>query len=191
MKGPLVQLTPRPEPSAPARVTGPRPLRGTAPGTAMVLLRPARMADVPVLHELLDAYAGQGLLLPRTAEQIRRRIDEFTVAVDAYGIVGCGALRLYTPRLAELVALAVAERAQGQGIGGAVVESIVDEAERRGVRRLFALTLREEFFNRLGFRTRPMREMPEKLAADCVACPRRQACNEILVLRELAPAHGN
>ncbi len=160
------------------------------PATA-VLLRPASYRDVKPLHELLDAYARQGLLLPRTPEQISRRIHEFTVAVDAHGIVGCGALRLYTLKLAELVALAVAERAQGQGIGRILVESIVDEAERRGVRRLFALTLRERFFNRLGFQTRPMHQLPEKLAADCALCPKRQACNEILVLRELAPAHCN
>ncbi len=164
--------------------------RRSAPGTP-ILLRRARSADVPLLHELLDGYARQGLLLPRTPEQIARRIREFTVAVDAHGIAGCGALRLYTRGLAEVVALAVAQRAQGQGVGGAVVEAIVDEARTRGVRRLFALTLRERFFNRLGFQSRPMVEMPEKLAADCASCPRREACNEILVLRELPPAHGN
>ncbi len=162
----------------------------TAPAIA-VLLRPARYADVSALHALLDAYARQGLLLPRTPEQISRRIHEFTVAVDTHGIVGCGALRLYTLKLAELVALAVAERAQGQGIGRILVESIMDEAERRGVRRLFALTLRERFFNRLGFHTRPMSQLPEKLAADCALCPKRHACNEVLVLRELSPAHCN
>ncbi len=159
--------------------------------TTAVLLRPAAYRDVNALHALLDAYARQGLLLPRTPEQISRRIHEFTVAVDAHGIVGCGALRLYTPKLAELVALAVAERAQGQGIGRVLVDAIVDEAEHKGVRRLFALTLRERFFNRLGFQTRPMHQLPEKLAADCALCPKRHACNEILVLRELGPAHCN
>jgi len=88
-----------------------------------VLLRRGHYADVPALHALLDAYAQQGLLLPRTPEQIGKRIHEFTVAVDARGIVGCGALRLYTHKLAELVALGVDERAQGQGIGRIIVEA--------------------------------------------------------------------
>ena len=156
-----------------------------------VLLRRGEYADVPALHALLDGYAQQGLLLPRTPEQIARRIHEFIVAVDADGIVGCGALHMYTHKLAELVALGVDERVQGQGIGRIIVEAIVEEAQTRGVRRLFALTLRERFFNRLGFHTRPMSQMPEKLAKDCALCPKRQACNEILVLRELSPAHGN
>ncbi len=158
---------------------------------ATVLLRRGRPSDVLQLHALLEGYARQGLLLPRTPEQIAQRIGEFTVALDAHGVVGCGALRMYTPKLAELVALGVAERAQGQGIGRIIVEAIVDEAQTRGVRRLFALTLRESFFNRLGFHTRPMSRMPEKLAADCALCPKRHACNEILVLRELSPAQGN
>lgn len=158
-----------------------------APAPA-VLLRRARPSDAAALHALLDGYAREGLLLPRTREQIAGRIGEFTVAVDTHGLAGCGALRLYTPRLAELVALAVAPRLHGQGIGGLIVESIVEEAQRLGVRRLFALTLREAFFNRLGFRTKPMAEMPEKLAADCASCPRRNACNEILVLRALPAA---
>ncbi len=159
--------------------------------TPAVLLRPGEYADVPALFALLDGYARQGLLLPRTPEQVGRRIHEFVVAVDAEGIVGCGALHMYTHKLAELVALAVHERVQGQGIGRIIVEAIVDEAETKGVRRLFALTLRERFFNRLGFHTRPMSQMPEKLAKDCALCPKRHACNEILVLRELVPAHCN
>lgn len=178
-------------PRAPLTIGGGRvqlALEPEAPAAA-VLLRRARTADAPAIHALLDGYARQNLLLPRTLEQVANRIYEFTVAVDAHGIVGCGALRLYTPELAELVALGVAERVQGQGIGRVIVEAIVDQAEADGVRRLFALTLRERFFNRLGFHTRPMAEMPEKLAVDCALCPKRDACNEILVLRELAPAH--
>jgi len=188
--GPLVQLTGGPERRQVPTSAEARPRVADA-APAVVLLRRARLADVPVMHELLDSYARQGLLLPRTPEQVARRIGEFTVAVDAHGVAGCGALRLYTPELGEVVALAVAQRLQGQGIGRSIVESIVDEAQERGVRRLFALTLRERFFNQLGFVTRPMAEMPEKLAADCASCPRRQACNEILVLRELPLAHCN
>ena len=191
MTGPLVQLTGGAERRQAPPSGEARPRIAEAAPPAVVLLRRARLADVPVLYELLDAYARQGLLLPRTAEQIAHRIREFTVAVDAHGVAGCGALRLYTPELGEVVALAVADRLQGQGIGRSIVESIVDEAQERGVRRLFALTLRERFFNQLGFVTRPMAEMPEKLAADCASCPRRQACNEILVLRELPLAHCN
>ncbi len=155
---------------------------------APVLLRPARLSDVAGLHELMKDYAAQGLLLPRTAEQIGRDIGQYTVAVDAHGIVGCVALRPFTPVLAELCALAVAERAQGLGVGGLLVESIVEEATRARFQQLFALTLRESFFNRLGFRTGLIADVPEKVWADCASCPVRAACREIMVVRDLTSA---
>jgi amino-acid N-acetyltransferase len=110
------------------------------------------------------------------------------VAVRGRGIVGCGSLRVYTPALAEVCALAVAEPMQGRGLGRALVESIMEEAERAGIRQLFALTLEERFFNRLGFRTGRIAEVPEKVWADCEGCPVRNACREIMVVRELGPA---
>ena len=155
---------------------------------APMLLRRARPTDVPAIAALVAEYARWGLLLPRSAEAIARDIDTFTVAVDAQGIVGCGALRCYTPTLAELCSLAVAELCHGQGVGGRIVESIVEAAEQAGIRQLFALTLRERFFNRLGFRTGLIADVPEKVWADCAGCALRAACREIMVVRDLASA---
>ncbi len=155
---------------------------------APVLLRRARPADIPALAALINDYARQGLLLPRTAEQLARDIDSFTVAVDGHGVAGCGSLRVYTPTLAELCALAVARPWQGRGVGRSIVESIADEAEGKGITQLFALTLEERFFNRLGFRTGRIADVPEKVWADCEGCPVRHACREIMVVRELTSA---
>ncbi len=159
---------------------------GTAVAASpLALLRGARPADAPELHALLDGFARQGLLLPRTPEQVCRHIREFTVAVDARGIVGCAGLRLYSPRLAEVCGLAVAERCHGQGLGRSLVEAVVAEAGQLGIRRVFALTLQEGFFQRQGFRIEPIATLPEKIAADCAGCARRTTCREIAVIRDL------
>lgn len=159
---------------------------GTAVAASPVaLLRGARPSDAGELHALLDGFARRGLLLPRTLEQVCRHIREFTVAVDAQGIVGCAGLRLYSPRLAEVTGLAVAERAHGCGIGRALVEAVVAEAAELGIRRVFALTLQEGFFNRLGFATTCIDVLPEKIAADCRGCAMRVKCQEIAVVRDL------
>jgi amino-acid N-acetyltransferase len=152
---------------------------------AIALLRPGRIDDVPQIVPLLDTYVQQGLVLPRSEEQIYRTIREFTVAVDTDGIVGCGALRLYSAELAEIGALAVHERAHGKGIGSAIVQSLVDEAVHFGVSRVFAMTLQEPFFHKLGFRTVKIAEFPQKIAADCTGCIRAATCAEIAVVREL------
>ncbi len=153
--------------------------------SGIALLRPGRIDDVKEIVPLLDTFVQRGLVLPRSEEQIYRTIREFTVAVDTDGIVGCGALRLYSADLAEIGALAVDERAHGKGIGRAIVQSLLDEAVDFGVKRVFAMTLQEPFFHKLGFRTVKIAEFPQKIAADCTGCVRASTCAEIAVVRDI------
>ncbi|HEY8469652.1 MAG TPA: GNAT family N-acetyltransferase [Longimicrobiales bacterium] len=153
----------------------------------LVVIRRARPADLPAMMELLDRYAREGALLPRSPEQVRQQLRDFVVAVDATGVVGCAGLRLYSPALGEVIALAVAERCQSQGVGRRLVETLLEEARALGLRRVFALTLHPGFFHRLGFRTTNIAEFPEKIALDCNGCARRAACAEIAVSLELEP----
>lgn len=150
-----------------------------------VEVRRARLADVPEIARLLDEYARLGLVLPRPITALYRHVREFLVAVEGAEVVGCGALRLYTPALAEVAALAVAERLQRRHVGRRIVESLVAEARAFGIRRVFALTLQEPFFHRLGFRSVPMTEVPEKIAADRDEGIDRAACMKITVVRDL------
>ena len=151
-----------------------------------IRVRAARPADMPRLAELINGYAGQGLMLPRVPEQLARHFREFVVATGPAGdVLGCAALRVYTPQLAEVVALAVHEEAQGLGIGRMLVERVGEEARALGVGTIFALTLQDSFFHRLGFRTVPKELFPLKVWADCRSCPSRDACMEIAVEREI------
>ncbi|HLU24824.1 MAG TPA: GNAT family N-acetyltransferase [Longimicrobiales bacterium] len=154
----------------------------------IVLIRPAQPADVAEMMPILDGFAAQGLLLPRKPEDVLRTIDDFFVAVDPTGVVGCAGLRVYSPVLAEVVGVAVAERCQGRGIGRHLVETVVDEAMRLGIRRVFALTVQLEFFKKLGFSPTSVAEFPEKIERDCAGCARRSACIEVAVVRSL---HGD
>ena len=101
--------------------------------------------------------------------------------------IGSAALRVYGPQLAELSALAVDERAHGRGVGRALVEAIIEQAAELGIRTVFALTLEDGFFHRLGFRTVRKELFPQKIAADCVGCAKRHACPEITVARMIGP----
>jgi amino-acid N-acetyltransferase len=149
-------------------------------------VRAAHPADMLQVAELINGFAARGLMLPRVPEQLVRHFREFVVATDGNGrVLGCAALRIYTAQLAEVVALAVAEDAQGLGIGRALVARIEDEAREIGVGTLFALTLQELFFLRLGFRTVPKELFPAKVWADCRTCATRDACQEIAVVHEL------
>lgn len=131
-----------------------------------VFLRRARPADVPAIQALLDEYAARGLLFSRSPELLFRTVREYIVACDETGLVGCAGLRIHSVTTGEVGALAVAERCHGRGVGRRMVEMLLEEAIVLGLERVFALTLQERFFHRLGFRTVPLEAVPEKVAAD-------------------------
>jgi amino-acid N-acetyltransferase len=159
---------------------------------APVLVRPARIADMLQVEPLINGFAAQDLMLPKTREQLVRLFREFVVAADDRGrVLGCGGLRIFSPTLAEIVSLAVDPAAHGLGLGGRIVERLVEDAETLGIATVFALTLRDGFFHRLGFRTVSKEMFPAKVWADCRNCPKLHACDEIAVVREASPLTGS
>jgi amino-acid N-acetyltransferase len=157
-----------------------------APRVEQVTVRVARIADMRQVEPLINRFARQNLMLPKTLDQLSRLFREFVVAVDADGrVLGCGALRVYTESLAEVASLAVDEAAHGLGIGRRVVAALLENGRDLGLTTVFALTLQEEFFHRIGFRTVPREMFPLKVWADCRTCPKLHACDEIAVAVEL------
>lgn len=156
-----------------------------APARALTV-GPARVADMRAVEPIINGYAAQGLMLPKTLEQLSRCFREFVVArADGGRILGCAALRVFTPQLAELASLAVAPEARGSGVGRALVAAVEAEARAHGIGTLFALTLEEAFFHRAGFRTVSKEMFPLKVWADCRGCAKRNACDEIAVVKEI------
>ena len=81
-------------------------------------IRPARVGDVPAIYELIRTFADRKLMIRRSMGELYESIREFLVAVDDENrVIGCVALHVFWEDLAELKCLAVAEEAQGQGIG--------------------------------------------------------------------------
>ena len=74
---------------------------------------------------------------------------------------------------------------RGGRIGSNLVNKAVAEGKDLGVRRVFTLTYRPGFFERLGFETIDKASLPQKIWADCVRCVRFPDCNEIAMLRSL------
>lgn len=169
----LTQIAPRRAPAPPPRAEE-------------VTLRPARIADMAEVEALINGFAARNLMLPKTREQLVRNFREFVVAVDEQDrVLACGGLRIFSEGLAEIVSLAVDERAHGLGLGGRVVELLLEEARPLGLEAVFALTLRDGFFHRLGFRTVPKEQFPLKVWADCRNCAKLHECDEIAVAIEL------
>jgi amino-acid N-acetyltransferase len=159
-------------------------------------IRKATEADIEAILAIVNAYAAQNLMLPRTPEQIRRVMHKFLVAEQAHPgggkrVVGCGSNVELTPELTELRSLAVAPEQRGTGLGRRLVHALIEQARADGYDTICALTLTEEFFNRCGFTTVDRWSISPKIWHECVYCPKFDACDEIAVamnLTETAPA---
>jgi len=150
-----------------------------------VAIRPARADDVDAMRELIDGYAREDRMLSRSNDFLLEHLRDYVVADDDGSFLGCCALAVLTGDLAEVRSLAVRADASGRGVGKALVEACVGQARKLGLRRVFALTLVPEFFERCGFTLSSLGRLPEKSAAECPVCPKRFACDEQAMLLHL------
>ncbi len=152
-----------------------------------IVLRRARIDDVPGIAEVMSRYVATDVLLPRPVSELYQCIREFHVAELNGEIVACAALRLLWRDLGEVRSLAVQPSAHGKGLGAALVERVVEDARALGLPRVIALTREVEFFLRCGFVEEPRESMPRKVWTDCLKCARRHACDEVAVALDLVP----
>ena len=117
-------------------------------------------------------------------------IRDFVVVEHRGRIVGCGALHVYGPHLAEVRSIAVAPEAQGRGAGQRVVKALMVESERHQISRVCLFTRIPEFFSRLGFVVGQREELPDKIFKDCLVCPRLHCCDEIAMVYGEATTHA-
>lgn len=151
-----------------------------------VIVRRARPTDAANIARLNNLFADQKLMLRRTPEMIELAIDDYVVGVDAReNIVACGALKEYSPSVAEVAAIAVSPDAHGRGVGKAIVAAVEALAMKRGIYDVFALTLQPDFFTAIGYERVDRARYPEKIRRDCLACARRFACNEVCFAKNL------
>jgi amino-acid N-acetyltransferase len=153
----------------------------------MLTARKAQMSDIPVMLDLINGYARQGIMLPRNEFELSEGIRDFTVVFDDRHLLGCAALHFYGPAIAEVRSLAVEPASQGTGAGRALMEAIEAEARAFDLEVLFAFTYVPGFFEKLGYREVERGELPLKAWKDCLRCPKFQACDEIAVVKFLKP----
>jgi RNA 3'-terminal phosphate cyclase (ATP) len=160
----------------------PNPEPTVISGTPVV--RKARATDVPAIQRLVAHFALSGELLPRTLNELYERLRDFFVGDLGGEIVGICALSIYWEDLAEVRSLAVQETQKGKGLGTMLVGACLEEAKSLGVRRVFALTYRPGFFEKLGFQAIDKRELPQKIWKDCIKCAKVACCDEVALIRE-------
>lgn len=153
--------------------------------TTTLTCRQATAQDIDTLYDIIQGYAEKGIMLPRTKETLSVQLDTFVVAEIDGQLVGCGSLTRLGQDLVEIRSLGVSDGYKGQGIGKALVNSLVHEAKQQGIPKVMALTYEVAFFERSGFTVVEKEIFPEKVWRDCIHCKKQHCCDEIAVLKRL------
>jgi amino-acid N-acetyltransferase len=127
--------------------------RQSAGSRLVIQIRWARGSDVSSIRELVAPLAGN-TLTPKDPVSYYEALQQFRVAPDPdvpERIIGCGALHVMWDELAEVRTLAVHPDFARRGLGGRLLETLLDDARALGVCRIFCLTFEVDFFTSHGF----------------------------------------
>ncbi|GFE58257.1 N-acetyltransferase [Geobacter sp. AOG1] len=149
------------------------------------MLRKAQIKDVKDIQRLLTFYASRGDMLSRSLAELYEVLRDFYVVVEGDKLLGTAALHIVWEDLAEVRSVAVAEDVGRKGVGSQVVQACLDEAHTLGLKRVFCLTYKPDFFAKFGFRIVDKSELPHKVWGDCLKCVKFPDCDEIAMILDL------
>ena len=149
------------------------------------MLRKAQIKDVKDIQKLLTHFASRGDMLSRSLSELYEAIRDFYICEEDGLLIGTAALHIVWEDLAEIRSVAVAEDAGRKGIGTQLIRACIDEAQVLGLKRLFCLTYKPDFFGRFGFRIVDKAELPHKVWGDCMKCVKFPDCDEIAMILDL------
>ncbi|HIJ81024.1 MAG TPA: N-acetyltransferase [Desulfuromonadales bacterium] len=149
------------------------------------MIRKARISDVKDIQKLLMTFANRGDMLSRSLSELYESLRDFYVITENDRLVGAAALHVVWDDLAEVRSVAVAEEAGRKGIGSQLVQACIAEAREIGLRRIFCLTYKPDFFAKHGFRLVDKSELPHKVWGDCIKCPKFPDCDENAMILDL------
>ena len=149
------------------------------------MIRKAQIADVKDIQKLLMTFASRGDMLSRSLSELYESLRDFYVVEEDGVLLGAAALHIVWEDLAEVRSVAVMESAGRKGIGGSLVQACIAEAHEIGLKRIFCLTYKPDFFAKHGFRLVDKAELPHKVWGDCIKCPKFPDCDENAMILDL------
>jgi amino-acid N-acetyltransferase len=139
------------------------------------------------MRALINHFAERNDMLHRSMNELYETIRDFRVIEDGeHGIVAVAALHVVWDDLAELKAVAVADSHQGRGLGRMVVQAALSDAATLGLRRVFTLTYKPDFFAKFGFKVVDRSTLPHKVWGECIKCLKFPNCNEVAMICPVA-----
>jgi amino-acid N-acetyltransferase len=149
------------------------------------MIRKAQIGDVKEIQKLLITFASRGDMLSRSLSEIYESLRDFYVFEEDGTILGVAALHIVWDDLAEVRSVAVTEESGRKGIGSQLVQACISEAREIGLKRIFCLTYKPDFFGKHGFHLVDKSELPHKVWSDCIKCVKFPDCDENAMILDL------
>lgn len=134
------------------------------------------------MHRLINHFAREGLMLPRTEKSLYENLQCFAVAEWSGQVIGTAGLHILWKDLAEIRSLAVDPEKHSQGIGRQLVEFLLEQAAILRIEQVLSLTYQTAFFDKLGFHIVAKETLPHKIWTDCIYCRKFHQCDETAML---------
>jgi amino-acid N-acetyltransferase len=149
------------------------------------IIRKATVNDIDRMKDIINGYARQELMLPRSVGELTDGIRNFHVYEENGEIQGCCALQVIWGHLGEVLSFAVAPDHREEGIGSLLLDTSLEEGRKLGILKVFTLTYVPEFFKKRGFELIDKASLPHKVWVGCINCPKFPDCNEVALCRKL------
>lgn len=118
----------------------------------MFKVREADGKDLPDILRLINSHASHGKVLKRTRKEVRKVLRSFLVAENGEGdVIGCGALEVYSKKLAEIRSLVVEKEHRNKGVATSLIKRLIALAAKKEIYEVLAITERDGIFSRHGF----------------------------------------
>ena len=148
-----------------------------------MIYRKARFQAAETIYNLIYDYAQKGEMLARSRNTIYETMRDMVVAENEDGeVVGVGGLHITWDSLAEVRSIAVSPKYKRHGIGSGIVKELIREGKEMGVKKIFTLTYKPQFFVTLGFREVKKEDLPHKVWKECIDCPKFPDCDETAMI---------
>ncbi|MBO1582255.1 N-acetyltransferase [Bacillus sp. XF8] len=140
-------------------------------------------SDVKDIYNLIEGYAKEGVVLPRSLLSLYQYLQCLYVVKEEEKILGVAGLHVLGEDLAEIRSLVVLDTYAGQGLGRMLVNHVMNEAAKIKVKRVISLTYQTTFFKKCGFDLVDKELLPEKVWIDCRHCSKFDCCDEVAMIR--------
>lgn len=117
--------------------------------------------DIPFVMSIMEDAIDEDILVSRSPDSLKEKLDDFVVYEVDGTIHGCGALHRYPGKTAEVAGSAVDSSYTNLGTGKKILSYLIETATKAKIKKVFVLTTQSsDWFQSIGFKEGKIEDLP-------------------------------